>query len=169
MRCSCSGLNREAAASPSAAVGMWKSGLWAISKGGGTRVKTRFWLSSLSTARHFHGRPRGQVRLLAPRWRILTGDSTHGKQRRTFSTFLAAFSVASATFSKPSLVPCRRRPSRHQPALWPRAWLALPLRRSPGECACFHPRHIPLQSRRGNDNHLHAEEVDLAPGLATIR
>ena len=46
-------------------------------------MKTRFWLSSLSTARHFHGRPRGQVRLLAPRWRILTGDSTHGKQRRT--------------------------------------------------------------------------------------
>ena len=45
-----------------AAVGMWKSGLWAISKGGGKRVKTWFWFSSLSTARHFHGRLRGQVR-----------------------------------------------------------------------------------------------------------
>ncbi len=66
-----------------AAVGMWKSDLWAISKGGGKRVKTWFCLSSPSTARHFHGRPRGQARLLTPRWRILTGDSTHDKQRRT--------------------------------------------------------------------------------------
>ena len=67
-----------------AAVEMWKLRLIAISKDGGKGVETCLWFSSLSTARHFHGRPRGQVRLLAPRWRILTGDSTHGKQRRTW-------------------------------------------------------------------------------------
>ena len=56
-------------------------------------MKTWFWFSLLSTARHFHGRPRvhcrprGQVRLLAPRWRSLTGDSIHGKQRRTSICF----------------------------------------------------------------------------------
>ena len=65
-----------------AAVEMWKSRLIAISKDGGKGVKTCLWFSSLSTARNFHRRPRGQVRLLAPRRRILTGDSTHGKQRR---------------------------------------------------------------------------------------
>ena len=42
-----------------AAVGMWKSRLFAISKGGGKRVKTCDWFSSLSTARHFHGRSCG--------------------------------------------------------------------------------------------------------------
>ena len=39
-----------------AAVGMWKSRLFAISKGGGKREETCLWFSSLSTARHFHGR-----------------------------------------------------------------------------------------------------------------
>ena len=42
-----------------AAVGMWKSRLFAISKGGGKRAKTCAWFSSLSTARHFHGRSCG--------------------------------------------------------------------------------------------------------------
>src|SRR5450755_2275503 len=36
---------------------MWKSRR-AISKGCGTRRETRFWFSSFSTARHFHGAPR---------------------------------------------------------------------------------------------------------------
>ena len=34
---------------------MWESRR-AISKGGGKRWETCFWFSSLSTARHFHGR-----------------------------------------------------------------------------------------------------------------
>ena len=42
-----------------AAVGMWKSRLFPISKGGGKRAKTCVWFSSLSTARHFHGRSCG--------------------------------------------------------------------------------------------------------------
>ena len=42
-----------------AAVGMWKSRLFAISKGGGKRAKTCAWFSSLSTARHFHVRSCG--------------------------------------------------------------------------------------------------------------
>ena len=41
-----------------AAVGMWKSHSIAISKGGGKGVKTCIRFSSLSIARHFHGRSR---------------------------------------------------------------------------------------------------------------
>ena len=42
-----------------AAVGMWKSRLMAISKGGGKGAKTCVWFSSHSTTRHLHGRPGG--------------------------------------------------------------------------------------------------------------
>ena len=70
-----------------AAVGMWKSRRFAISKGGGKREKTCFWFSSLSTARHFHGRscrPNALATVGYPhRWRSCAGCSTHTKQRRT--------------------------------------------------------------------------------------
>ncbi len=44
---------------------MWKSHLIAISKGRGKGVKTCFGFSSISTARHFHRRPR-RSNVLAP-------------------------------------------------------------------------------------------------------
>ena len=60
-----SGFERENDRIAVAAVGIWKSHLIAISKGRGKGVKTCFRFSSLSTARHFHGRPR-RPNVLAP-------------------------------------------------------------------------------------------------------
>ena len=56
-----------------AAVEMWKSRFIAISKGGGKRAKTCLWFSSLSTARHFHGRPRTPSVRVRPSMLCLNG------------------------------------------------------------------------------------------------